>query len=88
MSSILTEISLDPLIALGLVDNREEVESIVKEVDEDGTGKIEFEEFLEIIKNGNSNAKGASEKTVKIYNFFKQLTTGKYNTDGKELIFK
>uniref|UniRef100_A0A7S3KG64 Uncharacterized protein n=1 Tax=Euplotes crassus TaxID=5936 RepID=A0A7S3KG64_EUPCR len=49
---------------------------------------IEFNEFLEIIKIGNSNAKDASDKTVKIYNFFKSLTTGKFNPEGKELIFK
>ncbi len=60
----------------------------MKEVDDDGTGMIEFPEFLEIIKIGNSNAKGASEKTVKIYNFFKSLTTGKFNPDGQDLIFK
>ena len=41
---------IDPLIALGLVDTRDEVENIVKEVDDDGTGKIEFDEFLTIIK--------------------------------------
>jgi Ca2+-binding EF-hand superfamily protein len=40
---------LDPLIALGLVDNREEVQNIVLEVDEDDTGKIEFDEFLGIL---------------------------------------
>lgn len=76
------------MIALGLVNNREEVENIVEEVDDDGTGKIEFDEFLAIIKNGNSSTKGGSERMVKIYNFFKSLTTGKFNTDGKELIFK
>lgn len=77
----------DPLIALGLVENREEVEQIVLEVDDDGTGKIEFEEFLDIIRNGNSTAKGASEKTIKIYQFFKSLTTGKFSKKDKELIF-
>ncbi|CAI2368778.1 unnamed protein product [Moneuplotes crassus] len=78
----------DPLIALGLVDNRDEVQKIVNDVDDDNTGMIEFNEFLEIIKIGNSNAKDASDKTVKIYNFFKSLTTGKFNPEGKELIFK
>ena len=78
----------DPLIALGLVDNRDEVQEIVNDVDEDGTGKIEFDEFLEIIKNGNSTAKGASDKKVKIYQFFKNLTSGKFKQNGKEVLFK
>ena len=40
-------------------------------VDEDKSGKIEFDEFLSIIKNSDSN-----EKTAKINKFFKDLTNG------------
>jgi Ca2+-binding EF-hand superfamily protein len=40
-------------------------------VDEDGSGAIEFGEFLSIIKNSD-----ASEKTAKINKFFKDLTLG------------
>jgi hypothetical protein len=79
---------LDPLIALGLVDNRDEVSEIIKSEDDDGSGLLEFDEFLRIMKSGNSSSKGASEKTIKIYNFFKSLTTGKFNKSGKELIFR
>ena len=43
----------DPLIALGLVDNRQQVQHIVQMVDEDGSKMIEFDEFLDIIKNGS-----------------------------------
>ena len=35
-----------PLIGLGLVDSIEEVEDLMRLVDEDGSGLIEFEEFL------------------------------------------
>lgn len=42
---------------------------------------------MEIIKNGGSTSKTTSEKAVKIYNFFKSLTSGKFNKSGKELIF-
>jgi hypothetical protein len=44
---------------------------------------------LGIIKNGNSNSskKKASEKTIKIYKFFKSLTSGKFDRKDKELIF-
>jgi Ca2+-binding EF-hand superfamily protein len=45
----------DPLIAMGLVDNRDQVQKLVELVDEDGSGEIEFDEFLSIIKGGSSN---------------------------------
>jgi Ca2+-binding EF-hand superfamily protein len=35
-----------PLIGLGIADTREEIEQMIIEVDEDGSGKIEFDEFL------------------------------------------
>jgi len=44
----------DPLIALGLVDNRQQVQSIVRMVDDDGSEMIEFPEFLSIIKGGSN----------------------------------
>lgn len=37
---------LDPLIALGMVDTRQEVKTMVEMVDEDASELIEFEEFL------------------------------------------
>ena len=40
-------------------------------VDEDGSGMIEFGEFLSIIKNSDG-----SEKTAKINKFFKDMTSG------------
>jgi len=41
----------EPLIALGLCETRDEVINIMKKVDIDGNGTIEFEEFLLILKN-------------------------------------
>jgi Ca2+-binding EF-hand superfamily protein len=46
-------------------------------VDEDGSGMIEFNEFLSIIKGSN-----ASDKTAKINKFFKDMTTGKLASEG------
>ena len=46
-----------PLIGLGLVDTVEEVENLVKLVDEDGSGQIEFGEFLDILLNKGNDAK-------------------------------
>ena len=66
-----------PLIGLGLCGSVEEVESLVRLVDEDGSGQIEFGEFLDIIVN-----KSGDVKTRVITDFFKNLTNGKYNTGG------
>jgi len=63
-----------PLIALGLVDNRAQVHDIVMAVDDDGTGMIEFEEFLKIIKGGknskDTNTGGKVDSTAAIKSFF------------------
>jgi Ca2+-binding EF-hand superfamily protein len=45
----------EPLIGLGFADTREDVLKMIEDVDEDGSGMIEFEEFLEIIKNSDAN---------------------------------
>jgi Ca2+-binding EF-hand superfamily protein len=50
---------------------------MVDAVDEDGSGQIEFEEFLTIIKGSNAN-----DKTAKINKFFKDMTTGKLASEG------
>jgi Ca2+-binding EF-hand superfamily protein len=50
-------------------------------VDEDKSGKIEFGEFLSIIKNSDGN-----DKTAKINKFFKDLTNGNL-TNGSDLSF-
>ena len=39
----------DPLITLGLAKNRKEVREIVQQYDDNGNGKIEFDEFLDIL---------------------------------------
>lgn len=41
----------DPLIALGLVNDRAQVEKMVMEVDNDA--QIEFDEFLTLVKGKN-----------------------------------
>ena len=69
-----------PLIGLGLVDTIEDVEEMVLAVDEDGSGNIEFPEFLDIVKNKNGN-----EKTKVITEFFQALTNGQYST--KDIAF-
>ena len=75
--SIGTEEISGPLIGLGLVNSYEEVEKLVEMVDEDGSGMIEFEEFLDIV----TNKTGSSGASV-ICNFFKDLTNGRFKTGG------
>lgn len=75
----------DPLIALGLVDNRQQVQRIVSAVDEDQSEQIEFVEFLKIIKGGNKNKGGSMDDSTKaIYEFFKELTSGKLKIEGNK----
>ena len=53
-----------PLISLGLCNNRQEVQNIIDDVDEDDSGQIEFNEFLHIIKSASQrkvNRKNAEE---------------------------
>jgi Ca2+-binding EF-hand superfamily protein len=48
----------EPLIALGLVQSREEVEALMKNVDDDG--EIIFEEFLNLV----SSSKGGTSSNL------------------------
>ena len=50
----------------------------MNEVDEDGSGEIDFDEFLLVIKNS-----GAGNKMSKINKFFKDLTNGNLFKDEK-----
>lgn len=70
----------EPLLALGLVENKEEVLKMMKKVDINNTGLIEFEEFLKVIKN-----KSGSNDTL--VNFFKDLIDEKIFNELKDLPF-
>ena len=62
----------EPLIALGLVSTRAEVQRLFDEVDKDKTGEIEFNEFLEIMSKGKKGTNESSDHSM-IYNFFKSI---------------
>lgn len=62
----------DPLIGLGLADTLGEVQKMIELVDEDGSGMIEFNEFLSIVKDSGEN-----KDTKCICDFFKDLSQGK-----------
>ena len=61
-----------PLIGLGLVDSVAQVQELIKLVDEDNSGEIEFGEFMTII----SAKDGDNESPIS--HFFKNLVNGKY----------
>ena len=70
-----------PLIGLGFAESRQEVQEMIDEVDEDGSGQVEFDEFLMIIKNSSDS----NSKSSKITQFFKDLSNGKLGS--KDLNF-
>jgi centrin-2 len=71
-----------PLIGLGFVDTREDVQELLDAVDLDGSGQIEFDEFLIIIKSADGD-----ERTSKINKFFKDLSGGMVSEEQKSLSF-
>lgn len=58
----------EPLIGLGFANTTNEVQQMIDLVDEDGSGMIEFNEFLSIIRDSGEN-----EKARLIRDFFKDL---------------
>ncbi|CAG9327407.1 unnamed protein product [Blepharisma stoltei] len=71
---------MEPLIALGLAENRQQVKELFDAVDTDKSGQIEFDEFLAILKGGDGSSPMAD--------FFKQMTKGTLTEDAKNLPFK
>lgn len=70
---ILIEDLEDPFITLGLAKNSEQVREIVEAYDDNGNGKIEFEEFLEIL-DGRLHTGGESafsKKRTTFQEFFR-----------------
>ena len=68
------------MIAFGVAENSQQVEELIKSVDFDNSGKIEFEEFLTILQGSKGNEAMA--------NFFKGLIEGTLFKDSNMLPFK
>lgn len=77
----------EPFISLGLAYSRDEVGDLIMSVDDDGSGRIEFDEFLRIIHNKSKKKAKGNEK---ITNFFKKLANDKVSkeSDLKHFSFK
>jgi hypothetical protein len=69
-----------PLLALGLVENKDQVKEMMAKVDTNGSGLIEFDEFISIIKH-NSTEKNA------LISFFKSLSNETVYNEFKDLPF-
>ena len=69
----------EPFYSFGLAFSRKEIRALIDSVDDDGSGKIEFPEFLRIV---NPESKSKIEGNKKITEFFKKLTENKLG-DGK-----
>jgi len=59
---------LDPLIALGLAESKEQVQVLFDNADYDHSGHIEFNEFLQILRSGDTHSP--------MGDFFKEMTKG------------
>ncbi|KRX08978.1 hypothetical protein PPERSA_08181 [Pseudocohnilembus persalinus] len=72
----------DPLIAVGLAQTRQEVQALIDSVDDDKSGQIEFNEFLQIMSGrlGKKGDKSENEKKL-IFEFFKKMSTGQLSDD-------
>ncbi len=66
----------EPFIALGLITSREEIKDLIKSIDRDGTGEIEFDEFLLIML---AIKKNDSRKDSTIFEFFRDMVNGDFS---------
>lgn len=71
---------MEPMLALGLAENKEQVQQLFSQVDKDQSGEIEFNEFLAIVRRGEHNSP--------IGNFFRGITKGKLMPGSNLLPFK
>jgi centrin-1 len=69
----------EPFISLGLAYSREEVGDLIMSVDDDGSGRIEFDEFLRIIHNKSKKKAKGNEK---ITSFFKNLANDNISNES------
>ena len=73
----------DPLMSLGLVESKEEVQYLMDKVDYDKSGLIEFNEFLQVLQSAKDK-----QGNNTVADFFKNLVDGKVLPEYKGLPFK
>ena len=63
----------------------EQLSKIVSEMDEDGSGEIEFEEFLALLKGPSKAYSNAGDTHRNVHNTLKQIMNGTHKiTNGDE----
>ena len=77
----------EPFISLGLANSKDDVNELIRSVDDDGSGRIEFDEFLRIIHNKSKKKEKGNEK---ITTFFKNLANNNVSKEHnlEEFSFK
>uniref|UniRef100_A0A061RHW7 Calmodulin-like protein n=1 Tax=Tetraselmis sp. GSL018 TaxID=582737 RepID=A0A061RHW7_9CHLO len=61
---------MELMVMLGIKTSREQVESLINDIDEDGNGEIDFEEFLQVMAAG----KGLPYTRSSMTKFFKEFS--------------
>lgn len=69
--------------ALGFNPTPDEVDQMIKEVDEDGSGKIELDEFIHMMEKKLLQERDIKEEIKKAFKFFIELTQDE-NDDSEE----
>lgn len=75
----------DPLITLGITNDFDEVEQILKTIDSNNNGYIEFDEFLGILNEKTTSKQGgglSGGNNTAILDFFKNMIDGKLSIGG------
>merc|ERR1712085_147882 len=62
--------------ALGFEVKKEELKKMISDIDNDGNGSIEFQEFLEMM-TGKMGEKDTKEEILKVFKLFDDDNTGK-----------
>lgn len=62
--------------ALGFEPKKEEIKKMIAEVDKDGSGKLSYEEFLNLMTNKMAD-KDTKEEILKAFRLFDEDNTGK-----------
>merc|ERR1719161_2888437 len=70
------------MLALGFEPKKEEIQKMISDVDDDGSGTIEYEEFLKMMTDVDDDGSG----TIEYEEFLKMMTHKILNRDPKDEI--
>ena len=73
--------------ALGFEPKKEEIKKLIADIDRDGSGQIDFAEFLEMMQNKMSERDGR-EEVIKAFRLFDDDETGKISLKNLRRVAK